>query len=142
MSGKLLLGTAVILTVGLFSLARTSPADAAGQGTHAVNVVRLLNTAEVYAHRAQARYVSFPELVSSGALNEAAKMNQDLNSALADLDLNKGAGVRGFDLAIVVSSDGGTYKVSLTSKGDCVAAYFSDERGIIYTGRPIGCLAN
>ena len=145
MSGKLLLGTAAVLTFGLFCIASTSPANATGQSKHAVTVVRLINTAEAYAHRAQARYVSFPELVSSGALNEAAQMNPDFTSAFADLyraRVHNKAPIQGFDLAIVVSSDGGSYKLSLTAKDDCSAAYFTDERGIIYTGKPIGCPAN
>jgi hypothetical protein len=142
MSGKLLIGAAAVLTLGLFSTASTSSPDAAAQSKRAVTVVRLINTAEVYAHRAQARYVSFPELVSSGALNQAAEMNPDFTSVLPDLDLRNASPVRGFDLAVVVSSDGGAYKLSLTPREDCVAAYFSDERGIIYTGKPIGCPAN
>jgi hypothetical protein len=145
MSGKLLLGTAAVLTFGLFGMASTSTADATGQSKHAVTVVRLINTAEAYAHRAQARYVSFAELVSSGALNKAAQMNPDFASAFADLDLartHNRAPVQGFDLDIVVSSDGGAYKLSLTAKQDCVEGFFADERGIIYTGKPIGCPEN
>ena len=142
MSGKLLLGTAAVLTFGLFGIASASPADATGQSKHAVTFVRLINTAEAYAHRAQGRYVSFPELVSSGALNKAAEMNTDFTSAFADLDLHNRAPVQGFDLAIIVSADGGAYKLSLTAKQDCVEAFFTDERGIIYTGKPIGCPAN
>jgi len=109
-------------------------------GNLASTAVRLINTAEAYARRTNARYVSLADLAATGSLKQAADMNEDLASTYAELNLqNRTNLLNGFDFGLVVSSDGGAYKLSLSEKQSCGSAYFSDESGIIYTGRALGC---
>ena len=134
-----LLATTAAITLALIGVGNTHPAATTEPDQQAVTAVRLINTAEANIHREKARYVAFPELASSGALKKAAEMNSAFASVLADLDLQNGVPMRGFDLTIIVSSDGGAYKLSLAAKEDCGVAFFSDQRGIIYNGKAIGC---
>lgn len=132
----------VALTFALAPGTRSQTKAKTEPGGHALSTVRLVNTAEAYAHQAQGRYVSLAELVSTGVLKRAAEMNDDFTSTFSELDPQKGAGLlNGFDFAIVVSSDGGTYKLSLAAKERCGTAYFTDDRGMIYSGRVLGCSA-
>ncbi len=102
--------------------------------------MRLVNTAEAYSHRDQGKYDSLAGLISSGALKKAGGMTDDFSSTLSQLDLQKDASLLvGFDFTLVVSSDGSAYKLSFVEKERCGAAYFSDERGVIYTGKALGC---
>ena len=101
--------------------------------SNALNSVRLINTAEVYFQRTAKRYGAFADLVSTGTLKKAAQMNENFQSAYDDLNLRGQSKVlNGFAFSIVVTPDGAAYKLSLVEKKDCGAAYFSDERGIIY----------
>jgi hypothetical protein len=141
MSRKTFLVAITVLTVAV-GVAIRPQVNTSAPNNRALTAVRLINTAEASVRQAQARYVPLAELVSSGALKRAAEMNADFSSAFPDADLKSGTLVPGFDLAIVVSSDGGAYKLSIAAKDDCGAAYFTDQRGVIYSGRALGCPAN
>lgn len=134
--------TSILLTVVLiFALlpcrSQTSPTTGA---TSALRALRLINTAEAYAHQAQGRYAPMTDLLSTGALKKAADMNEDFSAAFAQFEAQKGAGIlEGFEFALLVSSDGATYKLSLVERQRCGAALFTDNSGMIYAGRALGC---
>jgi hypothetical protein len=127
----------LLLTFGLnFLAAPVKP----NQPDYALATVRMVNTAESYAHRARGKYLPLDQLISSGSLKQAAAMNPDFGSAYSQLKPEKGPEILdGFDLGMLVSFDGAAYKFSLDNKERCGTTYFSDERGLIYAGRPLGC---
>lgn len=132
----------LILGLSLYlapSRSQTNP----NHGSYALTTVRLMNTAESYAHRGHGRYLSTEELISTGALKQAAELNSDFSSAYTKLSPEKGgAMLDGFELAMLVSSDGSRYELSMNNtKESCGTAYFTDQRGLIYTGKALGCSA-
>ncbi len=107
--------------------------------TTGVNVVRLINTAEMEYRHAQGRYATWAELYRSGSIANGQK-RWPLFSGL-----QPAAGpevVPGWTLALIPSADGQTYELSLRNLGDkCQFSFFSDQRGLIYQGQVIGCEA-
>jgi hypothetical protein len=81
-------------------------------------------------------------LVSKGTLKETAGMNPDFGSAYGQLALqNQTEPLRDFDLGLVVGANGTSYKLSLLERKSCGMAFFTDDRGIIYQGKALGCAA-
>jgi hypothetical protein len=114
--------------------------EPSGNLKQAVNTIRLINTAEAHLGVAGKTFLTLSELSSAGVLRETAKMNEDLGSAYDRLDLqNQAEPLKGFEFDMVVASDGKTYKLSLAQKVECGLAVFSDNRGLIYLGRALGC---
>ena len=106
----------------------------------ALSTIRLINTAEVYFHRSAGAYGTFADLVSKGTLKETAGLNPDLGSAYGRLALqDQTEPLRDFDLALVVAADGKSYKLSVLEKKRCGMAFFTDDSGIIYQGKALGC---
>jgi hypothetical protein len=112
----------------------------------AVNVVRLINTAEAWyntgtktktdAIEAHGRYASWDELNSSGAL----KTVQGSWSMVKDLQVSTSSEVLpGYRLDLLVSLDGKSYSLALhdTKNGDGLFSVFSDQKGIIFLGSPL-----
>ena len=105
----------------------------------AITLVRLINTAELEPKFQRARYESFSDLLQSGALKNTQRHFPQL--AVEELNLQSERDVLpGWELRLVVSGDGNSYKLSLIEKEDrCKFGFFSDEVGIIYHGKAIDC---
>lgn len=135
---KKVLALGMVLSV--FGASKATLGEAGGD--KALNAIRIINTAEVYAYSTGTKYLPLGELISSGSLRQAAGMNESFAATYSELNLQHGTElINGFDFALVVSSDGTAYKLSILQKGNCGAAYFSDEHGIIYAGKALGCSA-
>lgn len=132
---------ASIIALSLCLVPVTSSQTKPNQGNYALTTVRLVNTAQSYAHRSGGKYLPLEQLIATGALKQAAETNSDFNSAYTKLNLQKsGAMLEGFELAVIVSSDGTRYELSVNNaKESCGPAYFSDQRGLIYVGKALGC---
>jgi len=137
------LSAAVVLMI---SAAQGFPQQAA-QGAEeqpkrvrAVWAMRAINTAEMSFHRANGRFGSFSELVSS---SQFASLKGPWGEPFANADAMKpeeGA-VPGYKLRLVVASGGVSYSVRLLDVGSCEASFFSDDVGVIFEAHPIGCEA-
>jgi hypothetical protein len=46
---------------------------------------------------------------------------------------------RQYRLSMILSADAGSYQLSLVPMEGCAEAWFSDQRGVIYTGRALAC---
>ncbi len=106
----------------------------------ALNVVRLINTAELAYRRERGQYASWEELYSSTALEQARQTFTSRGNTTATLA--SGAEViPGFELRLVTKPDGSGYNLSLKDIQDknCGVSFFSDERGLIDQGKNIGC---
>ncbi len=49
--------------------------------------------------------------------------------------------LRGYKLSVLVSGDGKRYHLALVPVSECSVAFFSNESGLIYTGKTLGCPA-
>jgi len=107
--------------------------------TTGVNVVRLINTAEMEYEQAHGGYATWPELYRSGIIAKHEK----LGLMFGNLNLGVGPEVApGWTLAVIVAADGQSYELSLHNLADkCGFSFFSDQRGLIYQGNVIGCEA-
>jgi hypothetical protein len=117
------------------------------EAVRAVNIIRVINTAEVGTCRTKgghidehAKFLSWDELLDASCFKEA----QRRFSQASELSFSPGPEiVAGLELRLVVSPDGRHYNLWLGQKQEdrCGFAFFSDERGLIYEGRAIGCSA-
>jgi hypothetical protein len=138
----------LVLLVGISAnlLAQDQKSPSHEERAKAVNVVRLINTAELWYNRgtktkngaidAHGRYASWDELNNSGVL----KTVQDQWVMVKDLQVSASPEVmQGFHLDLVVSADGKSYSVALhdTRDGDGLFSVFSDQNGIIFLGSPL-----
>ena len=140
---KMMVGAlvALVLTPALAAPALDPASSEKGELMKVLDVVLLFNLAEKNTHSRSGRFVSYSELVKSGALAETSKGS--LSRAYKTLRLeNETEPLEGYGLAMMVSPDGTAYKLSLEQKKKCGAAFFTSGTGVIYFGKPLGCPAN
>jgi type II secretory pathway pseudopilin PulG len=107
---------------------QTSSTLSAEQRLKAVTAVRVVNTAEANYFGKAKRYGSLDELNSSGSLSEAESMFSTADPTAVD----------GFAFRVVVSDNKKGYQISVTQVTKPFSVgFFSDERGLIYEGRPL-----
>jgi hypothetical protein len=136
----------ILLLVGISAKLRAKDEKSPSQEERAkaVNVVRLINTAEMSysmgtkkdATDAHGRYASWDELYRSGVL----KAVQDKWAMSKDLQVSASPELMpGFHLDLLVSADGKSYSIALhdTKDGDGLFTVFSDQNGIIFLGSPL-----
>jgi hypothetical protein len=109
--------------------------------SNAVGVVRLFVSAENDYFHAHGRYATAFFLIKFGDLERTATQSPENLPAFRKLNLQSDSEpLPSFVLGSVVSADGSAYKLSLTPKIDkCGLGVFTDERGILYEGKPIEC---
>jgi hypothetical protein len=136
----------VLLLAGISVTLRAQDQKSADQEERAkaVNVVRLINTAEVWynmgtkkdASDAHGRFAAWDELYKSGIV----KTVQDHGTMFASVQVAPGPEViPGYRLDLLVSPDGKSFSVALhdTRDGDGLFSVFSDQNGIIFLGSPL-----
>jgi|SRR5215469_5066624 len=102
-----------------------------------VNVVRLINTAEIDYRQSHGRYAKWDELVPSGSMTKFERPGTPFQG----LQLVARPEVTpGWILDLVTAADGQSYELSLRNSADaCGFSFFSDQRGIIFQGGYIDC---
>ena len=140
--------TLLLLIVGISAkvVAQDQKKPSQEERAKAVNVVRLINTAELWYNRgtktktdaieAHGRYASWDELNNSGAL----KTVQGQWTMVKDLQVSASPEVmQGYRLDLLVSADGKSYSLALhdTKNDDGLFSVFSDQNGIIFLGSPL-----
>ena len=94
----------------------------------AITVLRAINTAENAVKRTDGKFVPMSEL-----LNHAAMSRVKPNFAVTGNSYtHAGAGVR-----LALSADGSQYVVTVVAAAPTYTAAFTDERGVIYTGKAL-----
>ena len=148
--GTVLLVVAFLLAVSIHVLrasgqaeAVTSPSVASkDQKLQAVNIVRLINTAE-WSSRAKygkinehKKFLPWDELLNGPCFKQAQCQSLLTNFNISSLSPGPEI-VPGLELRLVVSPDGMHYNLWLGQKEatDCGFAFYSDERGVIYRGQ-------
>jgi len=124
-------------------------ANSREQAMLAVNIVRVINTAEVVNCRLtdggidpNKNFLPWEELLSAPCFKQAqGRFSQSQFSGVSELSFSPGPEiVPGLELRLVVSPDGDHYNLWLGQKDvPCGFAFFSDGRGLIFEGKVIGC---
>ena len=96
----------------------------------AITLMRAINTAEHAVKSRDGKFVHLAELIEHPAMGRV-KPNISVSGGIVT---HQGTTVR-----IAVSSDGTQYQVSIVPAETCGWAAFSDERGLIYTGKVLDC---
>lgn len=122
-----MLGVALVLASA--AVAATQPSADAGRRS-AVTVLRAINTAESALKQRTGRYAHLTDLLEHPAMARV-RPNLAVNDRVVT---HQGASIR-----LAVSSDGAQYQVSVVPGETCGWAAFSDERGLIYTGKVLDC---
>ena len=92
--------------------------------------MRAINTAEYATKGRDGKFVHLAELLEHPSMG-GVKPNITVSGGVVT---HQGATVR-----LAVSSDGTQYQVSVVPGETCGWAAFSDERGLIYTGKVLDC---
>ena len=120
----LLLVTTLAATQAVFG--QDTPAYDARNG---VTLMRAINTAE-NAQRRSGGYAPLEQLVSHPMMGKVAP-NVVINGS--------GATYLGQTVRLLVSNDGQHYQAALVPPSGCGIAFFSDERGLIFSGKVLDC---
>jgi hypothetical protein len=120
----------ILLAVVIAGAAFTAVSRAAAQPSEderraAITLLRAINTAEAAVNRS-GHYLALPELIEHGAM---ARVKPDLVIGASAVTY-QGAQVR-----LALSADATQYVVTVTAPSYMAA--FTDERGVIYTGKAL-----
>jgi hypothetical protein len=121
------------------------------QAMLAVTIIREINTAEVAFCREKdgktdenMKFLTWDELINAPCFKQARSHFRGPNSAQVNESFSPGPEiVPGLEFRLVISPDGKHYNLWLGQKREvnCGFAFYSDERGVIYEGKAIGCSA-
>ncbi len=130
------LRVSLLLAVGAVMVAAAQAPPAPGapelQPRDGVQVLRKLNTAQAtIARGASGRY---------GNLDAVLRQDTTLSGSVTPIN-DISASIKGYTLTLISAADGRGYRASLTSATPCALAFFTDEGGLIYTGRALDCPA-
>jgi hypothetical protein len=119
----------VVLLAGVVIGARFQPSGD-DQRRAAIAAMRMINTAEHAIKNRDGKFVHLAELLAHPAMGRVK----------ADFAVNGGVVMyHGSTVRLAVSTDGAQYQVSVLPGETCGWAAFSDERGLIYTGKVLDC---
>ena len=121
-----MIAIAILVTAAALS-AQPSGDD---QRRAAIVLMRTINTAEHVVKSQDGRFVHLAELLEHPAMG---RVKPDIRVS-GGLVTHQGATVR-----LALSSDGTQYQVSVVPGETCGWAAFSDEGGLIYTGKVLDC---
>lgn len=99
----------------------------------ALELVRLLNTAQAESWLTSSSYQARANLLKHRLVSR-----QSMPVVVQDDTLGE---IRGYKLSVLVSGDGKRYHLALVPVSGCSVAFFSNESGLIYTGKTLGCPA-
>lgn len=137
----------VLRATGQAGAVTTPAVTSRDQRILAVGIVRLINTAEVDCRLKDGKvdenekFLPWDELLNAPCFKQAQSRVRFTHFNISSLSPGPEI-VPGLELRLVVSPDGKHYSLWLGQKGDiCGFAFYSDERGMIYEGKAIGCEA-
>jgi hypothetical protein len=118
-------------------------ARANGDDSHvSVRVLRLINTAEYGFYKTNGRYADWKELRASDDFVKA----RSLSATPEDFQLDPGSEVvKGYQLRLTVSTEkpqAYAARIEKLQDQSCHASFFTDETGMIFEGRMLGCAAH
>lgn len=136
-AGLALLMVVVVLVVAARAQKPNAPPRPLTPREKAIEVVRVINTAEYDFRNEHNRFGTWDEVYASGIV-----MNlQQTWPRMKDLSIASGTEViPGFRLTLLVAGEGAAYSLSLHEMSHgCGLSVFSDQSGLIYQGTVIDC---
>ena len=137
-AGLALLMVVVVLVVAARAQKPQAPARPLTPREKAIEVVRVINTAEYDFRNEHSRFGSWDEVYASGIVTNL----EQTWPRMKDLSIASGGEViPGFRLTLLVSDGGAAYSLSLheMQSHGCGLSVFSDQSGLIYQGTVIDC---
>lgn len=121
-----------IFALSLVALTATAASHAAAQSPDderraAITLLRAINTAEAATMRS-GHYVALPELIDHASM---ARVKPDIAVTASAITFH------GAQLRLTLSGDAKQYVVTVVNGAPNYTAAFSDERGMIYTGKAL-----
>lgn len=110
----------------------------------AVNVIRVISTAEVKYRHERGAFATWRELTATDEFKEAVKHFSRGTPKLADAKWNDPSAILpGWEARLLVPEDRQFYEVMITQTLDpnCALSFISDERGLIRRATALGCPA-
>lgn len=122
----------VIFFVVLVATAFTQPTQPAPDPARraAITVMRMINTAEAAIRHRTGKYVDLADLINH-AMMSAVRAEIVANGDTITY--------RGQQLRLALTADAMQYQAMVLPAETCGTAVFSDERGLIYTGKVLDC---
>ena len=108
----------------------TQQSAADEQQRAAIRRMRAINTAEYAVKGRDGKFMHLTELLEHPSMG-GVKPNTSISGGVVTH--------QGMTVRIAVSSNGTQYQVSIVPAETCGWAAFSDERGLIYTGKVLDC---
>ena len=97
----------------------------------ALSLVRTINTVQAIIKRSRSNY---------GSLQDVVKPEFQLDKSLSIISSDgSSATVKDYRLSLVESADGQHYQISLHPISGCGVSFFTNESGVIYQGKALGC---
>jgi hypothetical protein len=129
-------GCVCVTTIAAAAFAMQTPAPSMPR-EHALVILRSINTAEAESARTQKQYVGLAQLVQHAlfTLPELQSVRQAANLAPDGGPVPVGS----YALRVEPSATGRRYAVSLVGEMPCSTSWFSNDGGVIYEGKAIGC---
>ena len=124
---QLLLIAAVVTSIAVVAARAQAPDD---ERRAAITVMRAINTAENATRQTGGKFVPLAELLDHAAMGRV-KPNIAINGNTMTH--------QGSQLRLALSADALGYQVMVVPAQTCGTAVFSDERGLIYTGKVLDC---
>ncbi len=115
-----------VCVLGGIAAATQSPSDEDRRA--AITVLRAINTAEIAAKQKGGKYLPMTELIDHPAMGRVKP-----NIAVSGNTFTHA----GAEIRVALSADATQYVVTVVSGGPGYTAAFTDERGVIYTGKAL-----
>ena len=98
----------------------------------ALSLVRTINTVQAIIKRSRSNYGSLQDVVKQ----EGSQLDKSLSIISSD---GSSATVKDYRLSLVASADGQHYQISMHPISGCGVSFFTNESGVIYQGKALGC---
>lgn len=118
---------ATMLSATVVSGSQPAPDAAAKSG---ITVMRAINTAENAVRQDSGKYLPLADILEHRAMSRVR----------GDIIVNGAAiSYQGRPVRVTLAADGSQYHAMVVPAETCGTAIFSDERGLIYTGKVLDC---
>jgi hypothetical protein len=97
-----------------------------------LELVRAINTIQAEMKLREQKYAGLGELLKASYFRRSPNGRLTVGNGFAGK-------LKDYEVSVVVSADGQHYQVSLLPSAGCARALFSNESGLIYEGKGLGC---
>jgi hypothetical protein len=128
---KLALAVGLLLVAPVGGNGQAPPAAANDNLHEAVVILRVVNTVQAQLSRLAGTYGSLAQVLAAPMFKEQFSSPSRIDSATAAIGKRT--------LVLVASEDQKHYQAMVTPTDKCAVIVFTNETGLIYSGRALGC---